>query len=189
MNPTPHFAELDSEKLTGLVNLYNLESYLFDTVSRSFEREGTLSSYDFFAIVIWKANRTKTKIKEGLKASGNEVGALMQEVSRGETLKAKVEALTRVWGIGLAMASAILTVCYPEQFTILDTRAWKTLQGKPVPDLPERFPATSEEYIQYCEACRKFAAERHLSLRNLDRALWAKDWQDSLLTFIKELPH
>lgn len=41
---------------------YHLESYLFNTVRIRFLENGFLDAFDFFCIVIWKANRSKSKI-------------------------------------------------------------------------------------------------------------------------------
>ena len=65
--------EPDSQKLAQ----YPLEDHLFEVVSPRFGENQTLNSYDFFAIVTWKSNRTKTKIKSGLAASGKSVSTLM----------------------------------------------------------------------------------------------------------------
>lgn len=176
---------LSSAELGRLAKLYNLEDYLFEVVSPRFGESHTLSPYDFFAIVTWKSNRTKTKIMRGLANSGRSVPSLMHEVSAATNPQAKVEALLRVWGIGLALASAILTVCYPEEFTVLDYRAWEALREAAVEGLPARYPLKVEEYLQYCRACQWFAVDKSLSLRDLDRALWAKSWEDDLLEFIE----
>jgi hypothetical protein len=170
--------ELDTVDLNRLVKLYNLEGYLFEVVSQRFRQQKTLNRYDFFAIVIWKLNRAKTKIQSGLDAAGKAVEELMREVSQAETPQAKVEALTEIWGIGLAMASAILAVCYQEEFTVLEKAS--------VEGLPSRYPQSPEEFLQYCQACRRFADQAGLSLRNLDRALWAKNWEENLLDLIRE---
>jgi hypothetical protein len=45
---------------------YNLEPYLFDIVSPRFHQEGSLNAFDFFSIVIWKANRAKSRIAKRL---------------------------------------------------------------------------------------------------------------------------
>jgi hypothetical protein len=186
MNTKTKPAKLEKGQLNRLVKLYNLENYLFDVVSERFRQEQTLGDPDFFAIIIWKSNRAKTKIQRGLTEARKTVQALMQEVSQADTAEAKVKTLTTVWGIGLAIASAILTVCYPEEFTVLDYRAWETLKDEPVTGLPQRFPVRPEEYVQYCQACCRFAEEVSLPLRDLDRALWAKNWEDDLLEFIGE---
>ena len=48
------------------VEHYHQERYLFDVVSPRFQREHELSAFDFFCIVIWKANRAKSKIAKRL---------------------------------------------------------------------------------------------------------------------------
>ena len=45
---------------------YDLETYLFEDVRRRFHAERSLSAFDFFSIVIWKANRAKSKIAHRL---------------------------------------------------------------------------------------------------------------------------
>lgn len=178
---------MDTAELRRLARLYDLEGYLFTEVTTRFRQTGTLEPYDFFAIVIWKSNRAKTKIKQGLTQAGLTVGALMTRISEAPTPAAKVETLLQVWGIGLPMASAILSVCYPQEFTVLDYRAWETLQGMGVAGLPARKPVTVDAYLQYCQVCRAFAAQHKLALRDLDRALWAKSWEEDILKIVENL--
>ena len=184
-NPEPTL--FDSQELRRLAALYDTESYLFETVSPRFTQTGTLSSYDFFAIIIWKSNRTKSKIARGLASKGKTVETLMREVSKAWAPGDKVDTLLQVPGIGLAMASALLTVCYPDQFTVMDYRAWDTLRSNQAPGLPPRQPVTTAEYLQYCLASKELAQRMGLSLRDLDRALWAKDWEDDLLRLTRNM--
>ena len=172
-----------------LASLYDLEAYLFKTVATRFDQTRTSTPFDFFAIVTWKSNRTKTKIVKGLAEAGKTVESLMRNVHDAASHEARVETLLQVFGIGLPMASAILTVCYPDELTVLDYRAWKILRKQNVPDLPRREPRTITEYLQYCTVCRSFAAEVGLSLRNLDRALWAASWEQDLYDLIRTMPN
>ena len=50
---------------------YEIEPYLFDSVSRCFAEKHVINAMDFFCIVIWKANRSKSKIARRLMASGD----------------------------------------------------------------------------------------------------------------------
>ena len=43
------------------------------------------------------------------------------------------------------------------------------------------------EYLQYCLACKDLAQRVDLSLRDLDRALWAKDWEEDLLVLTRDM--
>ncbi len=45
---------------------HTLDTYLFDTVHKRFRDQGYLSAFDFFCIVVWKANRAKSKIAKRL---------------------------------------------------------------------------------------------------------------------------
>jgi thermostable 8-oxoguanine DNA glycosylase len=173
--------QLDSAKLSRLAELYDLERYLFGKVFRRFQRGQALSACDFFAIVTWKANRAKTRVKKGLLDAGKSVRQLMKEVSQADSPVDKVEILCNVKGIGIPIASAILSVCYPTRFTVLDYRAWKTLEQASVEGIPEHPPRDAQSYLQYCEACRRFADRMGLSLRRLDHALWTRNWEDDLL--------
>lgn len=50
--------------------LYDIEKYLFDTVHKRFINQGHISAPDFFLIVIWKSNRSKSKIAKRLLKMG-----------------------------------------------------------------------------------------------------------------------
>jgi len=182
-------ADLDVTEWRRLAELYDLERYLFESVSPRFRRDGTLNARGFFAIIVWKSNRTKTKIAKGLRHAGTMPEELLHRVSaEGDRLR-QVQILTSVKGIGLPMASAILTVCYPDEFTVLDYRAWKTLRQMSVPGLPAGKPTSARAYLQYCEACRQLAKRVGVSLRDLDRALSAKSWEEDLINLIeREVP-
>lgn len=83
-----------------------------------------------------------------------------------------MQKLDEVKGIGVPIASAILTVCYPERFTILDYRAWETLY-----DLrrvkTKKVPTGIYGYFNmYLPACKKLAQDLRMSLRELDHAMW-----------------
>jgi len=178
----------NAAELHKLVELYHLEQYLFNVVSRRFRQDRTLTPYDFFAIVIWKSNRSKAEIRKGLARQRKSVKELMSEVSQAGTPRRKVEILLEVRGVGFAIASAILTVCYPRSFTVLDTRAWKTLktvESELVKGLPSHYPRNFLEYLQYCRVCRKLANMTGLCLRDIDRALWVFDWDRDLRNFAR----
>src|SRR5262249_35190538 len=112
---------------------YDLEEYLFGTVSHRFAQSNTLSAFDFFCIVIWKANRAKTFIARRLLTHKNypdlntAVHALLSELAAAPLPKDKLYVLFEIWGFGLPTASAILTVLYPEEFSVYDVRVCDSL--------------------------------------------------------------
>ena len=45
-----------------LLRYYDLETYLFVDVASRFNEHGKLDAFDLFSIIIWKANRAKSKL-------------------------------------------------------------------------------------------------------------------------------
>ena len=110
---------------------YWLEDYLFSTVCPRFHRDEHLSAFDFFSIVTWKANRAKAKIAAGWRGENLDeaVRALTQKIHGARDHEERLKILIGRPGIGLLMATAILTVLYPEEFTVYDVRARDALGG------------------------------------------------------------
>ena len=110
------------------------EDYLFSTGCPRFHRDGSLSAFDFFSIVIWKANRAKSTIAVGLLEGSHTdldkaVRALTQDIHAARDHEERLKILMDRPGIALLMATAILTVLYPEEFTVYDVRACDALDG------------------------------------------------------------
>ncbi|HTV57102.1 MAG TPA: hypothetical protein VMI06_19575, partial [Terriglobia bacterium] len=67
-------------------------------------------------------------------------------------------------GVGVKMASAILTAIDPKRYTVLDYRALEALGTKNSDNV--------DLYISYVKACRSMAAQHGVCLRDFDRANW-----------------
>ncbi|MBZ1349011.1 MAG: hypothetical protein KY053_02180 [Candidatus Liptonbacteria bacterium] len=156
---------------------YFLEDYLFNDVNKNFQRRGYLTPEEFFAIVIWKSNRAKTNVRRGIGKSQKTIHTITSEIFRAKTPEQKLNILTSIPSIGIPMASAILTVCYPNDFTIADYRACSSLKdfGGEIIGNPT---AKISVYFEYLEKCKELARKYKLSLRNFDRILWAKDFYE-----------
>ena len=154
-----------------------LENYLFEEVNKNFQNNGYLTSEEFFAIVIWKSNRSKTNVRRGIEKTKKTIRTITSEVFQAETPEQKLNTLISIPNIGIPIASAILTVCYPDDFTVVDYRACTALKdfgeeivGNPIKKIPT--------YFEYLEKCKKLAHKYNFSLRDFDRILWAKDFYE-----------
>ena len=164
---------------------YNLDGYLFNTVAPRFHAQGFLSAFDFFCIVIWKANRAKSKIARRLLA--HSPGCFMEqavcELTSGIFLQPDAETRMRyLWcdcGIRLPMASAILTVLYPEEFTVYDYRVCDCMGKFHEIGVTSRFDKLWSNYTEFCQAVKN-ATPKGLSLRDKDRYLWGKSFAEQL---------
>ena len=163
---------------------YYLERYLFDEVTVRFEKEKSLTAFDFFCIIIWKANRAKSKVAERLLSQGFDdldraVSSLMNAIATAQDDKAKLRVLIADWGFRLPMASAILTVLYPTVFTIYDVRVCDVLGNFRNTQYRTNFDALWAEYQAYVEAVRNVPTEKY-DLRDKDRWLWGKSFCEQL---------
>ena len=159
---------------------YHLESYLFDEVARRFSEKSTITAFDFFCIIIWKANRAKSKIARRLLKKGHNdlelaVGALTRELAIAESPKAKLKVLIEGWKIRLPMASAILTVFYPNDFSVYDVRVCGQLRRFHNTQNRTNFDKQWDEYQQYISEVRKITPPEY-ELRDKDRWLWGKSF-------------
>ena len=50
------------KKMEDYSKYYDLNAYLFNEVSKNYQDKGYINAFDFFSIIIWKANRAKTNI-------------------------------------------------------------------------------------------------------------------------------
>lgn len=163
---------------------YDMEDYLFSTVRSRFLSEGYLNAFDFFCIIIWKANRAKTKIAKRLKKKGynnldEAVRALTTELALQKSDKERLRCLIQYWGFLLPMASAILTVLYPEEFTIYDVRVCDSLGDCHRLSNVTDFEKLWKGYIDFKNKV-SLAVDDELSLRDKDRYLWGKSFYEQL---------
>ena len=167
------------DDLKKYLRYYNLEDYLFGEVHQRFKERKTLSQEDFFAIVVWKSNRAKTRVRNGVKKLGKSIEIVIHEID-GVVDFEKVKQLTSIDGIGIPIASAILAVCYPDNFTVVDYRAKASLRNidsSKASSISGDPSQNIQAYLDYNQICKALAAQQDdLSLRDFDRALWGYDF-------------
>lgn len=110
----------------GYSQYYDLESYLLQVVRIRFHQEGSLSAHDFFCIVIWKSNRAKSIIAKRLISQFGDLQEAVRTISQtlANQNSSHFQRFEYLIGLGfrLPMVSAILTVLYPNEFTVFDFR-------------------------------------------------------------------
>lgn len=168
---------------------YDIESHLFGEVHDRFQREHELGAFDFFSIIIWKANRAKSKIARKLRAArpNQNLDATCRELTRGLWKAPDAGArlcLLRLpppkgaWSFFLPTASAVLTVLWPHEFTVYDQRVCEQLTQlnlgdfKGLSDLvdPDCLWPRYQEFVKAVDD----AVPGTLPLRDKDRILFAR---------------
>ena len=166
---------------------HELESYLLDTVRSRFSKEGELSAFDFFCIVVWKANRAKSKVAKSLLEHGSDLDAVVRELTRGLAkqpgAKDRLRYLIEDWQFHLPMASTVLAILYPDEFTIYDVRVCDTLGRFHNLVNRTKFENLWVGYEAFKRTVEESAPES-LSLRDKDRYLWGKSFHAQLVNDI-----
>lgn len=158
-------------------------------VQKSFTKNGHLNAFEFFCIIIWKANRAKTKIFNRLIGSEPDIEKvvfkLTSAIHSAKKDNEKLRILMFDFGFRLPMASAILAILYPENFTVYDYRVCETLDKYKNIHNIKNFEKLSTQYFEFVESV-KLLAVKHGSLRDTDRFLWGKSFHAQLTSDLKQ---
>jgi hypothetical protein len=111
---------------------YDDETYLLDEVSPHFRNTGELEAPDFYMLLSWKANRAKNYHRDRMKDKAGSfqgaVSAIASELHSNTGCKQKLQVLMSKWGFYIPTATAILTILYPDDFTVYDKNVCKEVQ-------------------------------------------------------------
>ena len=168
---------------------YNLEKYLFEELGEKFQRDQNLNVFDFFCIVIWKANRAKSKVAYRIRSKEQDLEKAIMEITQSiyqaTDDKQRLFILMEVWKLRLPMSTAILSVLYPDRFTVYDYRVCEQI-GE-YRDLGNKinFDSIWMGYCQYKDSVHEFFASED-QLREKDKCLWGKSFHDDLMEDIRK---
>lgn len=146
---------------------YRLERQIFESIKEMGSPPLSLTRDILVDIAKWKAIRVMGYV---MKNDEQYVKEVTQVSLSTKNEKLKIEILTLLNGVQIRMASAILFFCFPEQYTVMDYRAWDSL--KALDKINGEIGDTFECWQKYNEICREIAKQNGVSLRELDKALW-----------------
>jgi hypothetical protein len=156
------------------------DSALFsETFREPIRSRGCMTSHELQAVGRWKAVRATGRMKKASDADVRLVTAAAFSQSDPGLANWTLRYLS---GVGAPMASAVLTVFDDARYTVIDVRAMATLRsidlaslGMAGPDwLKMKYASESSSiYGEYVALCQQLAQKMGVSLRDLDRALWA----------------
>lgn len=135
------------------LNCYDPDGRVFPDLSKTHGRR--LCKRDVLLILKWKLGRIKDAHYETVNDKNMEKidRALKDAGGHGQELLA-LKALEGIPGIGLATATAILTVCYPDIFTIIDRRVLEELDLSPIDTYGWSAEDYIEKYLPMVRGCR-----------------------------------
>ena len=163
----------------GYLAVSHLTRSELDAAGYRYPLRSHLSVGELQAVMDWKYPPGKTRGLAARNGSEAVVEITREAFAACDPIDA-VSTLSRLHGVGVAMASAILTAFDPLRFTVIDKRAWNALEKLNLIEplglsgLGDRL-GYFETYAAYLRACTQLADEAGVSLRSLDRCLWTLD--------------
>jgi hypothetical protein len=168
---------------------YSPETLMFPAIAKSFADTGFLDPAALYVILDWKAPRARTRHRLRLAGMAGSFNAAVKEIAADlQTAigpEQQLGLLLTKWRFRLPTASAILTVLYPDIFTVYDIRVCDALHDFHQLGDRQWSPIVWGEYRRFIDAVRA-AAPEGLSLRDCDRWLWGKDKQATLRSELGE---
>jgi len=165
------------------IEFYDDENLLFEKVGPEFRQGIDPSAMYFETLLGWKSERPgDAHWMRLMKICGgtmeDTVAAICADIRSAADDKARLEVLIRKWQFYLPTAATILTVFYPEVFTMYDKRTRNQTGTK---DWSHRRKFTPALWQHYCEFKDKIVAlaPPDLKLRDADRYVMGKDTAES----------
>ncbi len=140
----------------------------FDSIASDFKNKAFLTKTELLRIAEWKLKNVYYPIhkKEIESNSDKSIEETTKRAINEINDKKKVEILDNLYGVGIPVASAILTVLNPKDYAIIDVNVWYALHFK------EKRSFTSENFRQYLEIVRGIALKQNLTAREVDKGLF-----------------
>lgn len=134
------------------------------------KEKGYCNQAEFMDICMWKSARPK---RHYLKNSKEEIAEITKEAFSTEFEKRKIELLTKLKGVSIPTASAILTLIDPENYGVIDIRVWQILHlyGS-VKDNPSGIGFDFENWYSYLMKLRYYAKKFNVTARDVERTIF-----------------
>lgn len=166
------------------LNRYNTEEDLYNTgleerLRSSFKKQGHMTKEQLLQIVEWKfktmpgrEKRERNLLKD---IAENDIRLISAAVFGVKEDKLRLKLLSAIPGVGLAMASTVMTFYEPESYGIYDIHSWRGLMRS-----RESKSAVWSDLEEFWTALRNEAKKFGMSCRDLEKAYFKKDKEEPL---------
>ncbi len=178
------------------LDCYDPETRVFPKITQKVSKRQALSKRDILLILKWKLGRIKGSNAETVSdANLAKINEAIVDAIKADGAIDALKALDQVSGIGLATATAMLTVCYPESFTIIDERVLESLDLHPREYANKKKKKkkystndwTAKGYVdEYLPRVRERKEQWSRTLRETDQALWGLSVNQRIEQIIKK---
>ena len=165
MKPSTEFnLQYDPAEITALAEEYMKHSAQYDKEMEDAGKRIAAGDHGRSTLEIvcrWKSDRRIALLSTN---TDLEIERALKRALSADDIKDAVHSLIALHGVGVKMASAILTAINPERYTVLDFRALEAVGLDNNDDI--------DFYVLYVGACRRLAQNHGVTMRVFDRANW-----------------
>lgn len=171
------------------------KSPYFITISKVLQKRGWLKEREFFKIGMWKTTRQKNNyLANSSQVIEERTRKAIIAARKGNLLDA-VKQLNKLVGVQTPVASAILTMIFPQDFCVIDFRVWRVYKWwKEFQQQQTKFTTyteyrhfldgirksgAKETYVEFLENLKKLAKQYKVTVRKIEMALWQFDLDQS----------
>lgn len=135
---------------------------------------------DFDRILKWKLRqqygRQKSLRSKNTEEIIKKISSLALNITHEDkdyVLELRFKILMALRGVEVPVASAILALCFPEQYAVIDFRGWRQIFGV------KKQVFTLSDYKQYLKEIRRLSSELGFLPQQVDSAIWEYDRENS----------
>jgi|Deesub1362B_J571_1020462.scaffolds.fasta_scaffold09645_3 hypothetical protein len=156
-----------------------IDESFFKHIGEGIRRRGFLTPIDLFCVICWKmwnfpnaldtAFESITRNYEEEKDVSKITKEAIELAEKGkieDAVRKLTEPPTKLYGVRVKVASAILTFYDHEKYGVIDKNAWRALYGKEIEE------PTPEQYSSYLQDIRKLAEKCNMKVHDIDAALY-----------------
>ncbi len=137
---------------------------------RIVRKRGYLEKDELLRICKWKSARSLPRIK---KNRADEIRQISAAAFASRSERKRLELLESLHGVGIPMASAILTLTDPRRYGVIDIRVWQALFDlKSVHTKPRGMNFTFKNWYHYLMKLRYHAKMLRVSARTVEWTLF-----------------
>ena len=176
---------MQPHEVSEWLDKYNSKNESFDLekeIENIISQKNFLTKGDLIKIINWKFHqglkkRRKRAINLLEQMDGSEIEKITREAFEIEEESKKIRKLCKIKGVGISLASCILTFHNPEQYCVFNTYIYDEIFK--VETRPNNIFSIPDYYLDMLNEIRKFSEKYDFKVSDVGKALFKKNCEES----------
>ena len=173
------------QEVSEWLQKYNSKNESFDLekeIETTISRKIFLTKEDLIKIVKWRFPKGLEKNRERVinsleQMDGSEIEKITWEAFEIEEESKKIRKLCKIKGVGISLATCILTFHNPKKYCVFNTHVYDEIFK--IETRPNDIFSNPNHYLDMLNEIRKFAEKYNLKVRDVGKALFKKNCEES----------